>query len=100
MINSAASALLRAGSAALSLGYSVAGEAGLASPLDDTRFVRAKGAMYMTEIQPVLEPAAQDFADATAKPPQLYDLPVDQGRKIVDQTQDGDIRLRRSISPT
>jgi acetyl esterase len=45
----------------------------------------------MTDIKPVLEPAAQEFADATAKPPQLYDLPPDQGRKIVDQTQDGDI---------
>jgi acetyl esterase len=45
----------------------------------------------VTDIKPVLEPAAQEFADATAKPPQLYDLPPDQGRKIVDQTQDGDI---------
>ena len=45
----------------------------------------------MTEIKPVLEPAAQEFADATAKPPQLYDLPVDQGRKMVDSVQDGDI---------
>jgi acetyl esterase len=45
----------------------------------------------MTEIKPVLEPAAQDFADATAKPPQLYDLPVDEGRKMVDSVQDGDI---------
>ena len=45
----------------------------------------------MTEIKPVLEPAAQEFADATAKPPQLYDLPVDEGRKMVDSVQDGDI---------
>jgi acetyl esterase len=45
----------------------------------------------MTEIKPVLESAAQDFADATAKPPQLYDLPVDEGRKMVDSVQDGDI---------
>ena len=45
----------------------------------------------MTEIKPVLEPAAQDFADANANPPQLYDLPVDKGRKIVDSVQDGDI---------
>ena len=45
----------------------------------------------MTEIKPVLEPAAQQFADANAKPPQLYELPVDQGRKIVDSVQDGDI---------
>jgi acetyl esterase len=45
----------------------------------------------MTVIKPVLEPAAQEFADATAKPPQLYDLPPVQGRKIVDSVQDGDI---------
>ncbi len=45
----------------------------------------------MSEITPVLEPAAQEFADANANPPQLYDLPVDQGRKIVDSVQDGDI---------
>jgi acetyl esterase len=45
----------------------------------------------MTEIKPVLEPAAQEFAEATANPPQLYDLPVDEGRKMVDSVQDGDI---------
>lgn len=45
----------------------------------------------MTEIKPVLEPAAQEFADANAKPPQLYDLPPAEGRKIVDSVQDGDI---------
>ena len=46
----------------------------------------------MTEITPVLEPAAQEFADATANPPQLYDLPVAEGRKMVDSVQDGDIQ--------
>jgi acetyl esterase len=45
----------------------------------------------MTEIKPVLEPAAQQFADTTANPPQLYDLPVAEGRKMVDSVQDGDI---------
>jgi acetyl esterase len=45
----------------------------------------------MTETKPVLEPAAQEFADATANPPQLYELPVDQGRTMVDSVQDGDI---------
>src|ERR1700691_2611603 len=44
----------------------------------------------MTEIKPVLEPAAQEFADATANPPQLYALPVTEGRKMVDSVQDGD----------
>src|SRR3954465_13436030 len=39
----------------------------------------------------VLEPAAQAFADATANPPYLADLgPVD-GRKVVDETQSGEI---------
>jgi acetyl esterase len=46
----------------------------------------------MTEITPVLEPAAQEFADATANPPQLYELPVAEGRKMVDSVQDGDIQ--------
>jgi acetyl esterase len=45
----------------------------------------------MPEIKPVLEPAAQEFADATAKPPFLFDLPVAEGRKTVDSVQDGDI---------
>ncbi|MCF7553532.1 alpha/beta hydrolase [Pseudonocardia sp. WMMC193] len=40
--------------------------------------------------KPVLEPAAQDFADATSKPPFLYDLGPVEGRKTVDQVQAGD----------
>lgn len=38
---------------------------------------------------PVLEPAAQEFADATAKPPFLYDLGPVEGRKAVDEVQNG-----------
>src|ERR1039458_906167 len=45
----------------------------------------------MTEITPVLEPAAQEFADANSKPPFLSDMPPAEGRKIVDSVQDGDI---------
>lgn len=45
----------------------------------------------MTEIKPVLEQAAQEFADSTANPPYLFDLPVDEGRRVVDSVQDGDI---------
>ncbi|HEY6493956.1 MAG TPA: alpha/beta hydrolase [Trebonia sp.] len=45
----------------------------------------------MTKIIPVLEPAAQEFADATAKPPFLFDLSPEEGRKTVDSVQDGDI---------
>jgi len=39
---------------------------------------------------PVLEEAAQAFADATANPPYLFDLSISEGRKTVDQAQDGD----------
>ena len=45
----------------------------------------------MPEITPVLEPAAQAFADATANPPYLFQMPVPEGRKQVDSVQDGDI---------
>ncbi|MEV7579290.1 alpha/beta hydrolase [Streptomyces erythrochromogenes] len=40
--------------------------------------------------RPVLEPAAQAFADATAKPPFLYEIPVADGRKAVDDVQSGE----------
>ncbi|MBW8480738.1 alpha/beta hydrolase [Actinomadura parmotrematis] len=45
----------------------------------------------MTDIKPVLEPAAQDFVEATANPPYLYDLGPVEGRKAVDGVQDGDV---------
>ncbi|MFK4119857.1 alpha/beta hydrolase [Streptomyces longwoodensis] len=35
----------------------------------------------------ILEPAAQDFADATAKPPLLYELGVEGARKLLDDVQ-------------
>jgi len=37
----------------------------------------------------VLEPAAQEFAEATANPPYLFDLPVEEGRRTVDEVQSG-----------
>ncbi|GHG25996.1 alpha/beta hydrolase [Streptomyces zaomyceticus] len=40
--------------------------------------------------RPVLEPAAQAFADATARPPYLYQIPVAEGRKAVDDVQSDD----------
>ncbi|MDP9868170.1 MULTISPECIES: alpha/beta hydrolase [Streptosporangium] len=40
-------------------------------------------------IKPVLEPAAQAFAEATARPPFLFQLPPDEGRKAVDDVQSG-----------
>ncbi|PWI13184.1 esterase [Streptomyces sp. Act143] len=42
-------------------------------------------------VQPVLEPAAQAFAEATANPPYLFDLGPAEGRKAVDEVQSGDI---------
>jgi acetyl esterase len=42
-------------------------------------------------VKPVLEPAAQEFADATANPPYLFDLGPDKGREMVDEVQAGDI---------
>ncbi|MFF3937396.1 alpha/beta hydrolase [Streptomyces phaeofaciens] len=41
--------------------------------------------------RPVLEPAAQAFAEATANPPFLFDLPPAEGRKAVDEVQSGEI---------
>ncbi|WP_280400726.1 alpha/beta hydrolase [Nocardia carnea] len=38
-----------------------------------------------------LEPAAQEFVDATAEPPYLYQLPPEEGRKAVDAVQDAPI---------
>ncbi|MEV0890772.1 alpha/beta hydrolase [Promicromonospora sp. NPDC050262] len=35
-----------------------------------------------------LEPAAQAFVDATSAPPFLYELPPEEGRKVVDSVQD------------
>jgi acetyl esterase/lipase len=40
---------------------------------------------------PVLEPAAQAFADATAERPFLFELPPDEGRAAVDDVQSGPI---------
>ncbi|MBM7171464.1 alpha/beta hydrolase [Streptomyces sp. G44] len=42
-------------------------------------------------IPPVLEPAAAAFAEATANPPYLFDLPPAEGRKAVDEVQSGEI---------
>jgi acetyl esterase/lipase len=39
----------------------------------------------------VLEAAAKAFADATANPPFLFDLPPADGRKAVDEVQSGEI---------
>ncbi|TLS47066.1 alpha/beta hydrolase [Streptomyces montanus] len=41
--------------------------------------------------RPVLEPAAEAFAEATAKPPYLFDLGPAEGRKVVDEVQSDEI---------
>jgi acetyl esterase len=41
--------------------------------------------------QVVLEPAARDFAEATSKPPYLFDLGPTAGRAAVDEVQSGEI---------
>ncbi|MGW0916302.1 alpha/beta hydrolase [Streptomyces sp. NPDC002784] len=42
-------------------------------------------------VQPVLEPAATAFAQATANPPFLFELTPAEGRKAVDEVQSGEI---------
>ncbi|UUU30159.1 alpha/beta hydrolase [Streptomyces sp. CA-210063] len=42
-------------------------------------------------VQPVLETAAAAFAEATANPPFLFELPPAEGRKAVDEVQSGEI---------
>ncbi|MFF4716212.1 alpha/beta hydrolase [Streptomyces eurythermus] len=42
-------------------------------------------------VRPVLEPAAAAFAEATADPPYLFELPPAEGRKAVDEVQSGAI---------
>jgi acetyl esterase len=37
--------------------------------------------------EPILEPAAQEIADATSKPPYLYELGVEGARKVLDDIQ-------------
>ena len=41
--------------------------------------------------RPVLEPAAAEFAAATAQPPFLFDLAPEEGRKTVDEVQSGEV---------
>ncbi|MFI6642718.1 alpha/beta hydrolase [Streptomyces sp. NPDC050504] len=43
--------------------------------------------------EPVLEPAAAEFAAASAKPPFLYQLPPAEGREAVEEVQSGDVEL-------
>ncbi|MFJ9131271.1 alpha/beta hydrolase [Streptomyces sp. NPDC102340] len=43
--------------------------------------------------RPILEPAAQDIADATATPPFLYELGPDGARKVLDDLQAAPIEM-------
>jgi acetyl esterase len=40
----------------------------------------------------VLEPAAQEFVEATANPPYLFDLGPEKGREVVVEVQSGDVK--------
>ncbi|MFI6060695.1 alpha/beta hydrolase [Streptomyces sp. NPDC051286] len=44
-------------------------------------------------VTPVLEPAAAEFAQATAKPPFLFQIAPAEGRKAVDEVQSGPVDL-------
>jgi hypothetical protein len=44
-----------------------------------------------TTTAPLLEPAAQAFAEATANPPFLFDPAPSNGRALVDEVQAGEI---------
>ncbi|MGW0804721.1 alpha/beta hydrolase [Nonomuraea sp. NPDC002799] len=44
-------------------------------------------------IKPVLAPAAQAFADATASPPYLHGMPLEAGRRALADVQSPDIRV-------
>ncbi|WP_338673651.1 alpha/beta hydrolase [Streptomyces sp. SCSIO 30461] len=46
-----------------------------------------------TFVAPVLEPQAAAFAEATASPPFLFQLPPAEGRKAVEDAQSGDVEL-------
>lgn len=41
--------------------------------------------------RPVLEPAAAAFAEATARPPYLYQMSPAEGRRMVDEVQSGEV---------
>lgn len=45
----------------------------------------------LAPVEPVLEPAAAAFAEATANPPYLFDLSPAEGRKAVDEVQSAEI---------
>jgi acetyl esterase len=49
--------------------------------------------MAVSAARIVLEPAAQAFADSTAHPPYLFELPVEEGRKALDDLQSGEVAL-------
>ncbi|MFJ2241082.1 alpha/beta hydrolase [Streptomyces sp. NPDC087859] len=50
--------------------------------------------------KPVLEPAAQTFAEATASPPFLFDLGPEQGRRTVDEVQSSEVTVPGTTKET
>jgi hypothetical protein len=52
-----------------------------------------------TGTEVVLEPAAREFADATADPPYVFDLGPKRGRQVVDDTEiDKPVNALRAIN--
>ncbi|WP_335935043.1 alpha/beta hydrolase fold domain-containing protein [Streptomyces sp. PTD5-9] len=47
----------------------------------------------VTPVAPVPEPAATGFAQATAEPPYLFQIPPAEGRKAVDEVQSGPVAV-------
>jgi acetyl esterase len=52
-----------------------------------TTFRKEIGMSVLTSHRVVLEPASQSFVEATAEPPQLYELTPDEARKVLDDVQ-------------
>ena len=44
-----------------------------------------------TPVEPILEPAAREFAEATSAPPFLFDLAPAEGRKVVEEVQSTEV---------
>jgi acetyl esterase/lipase len=60
----------------------------MSDPVRGLRLVRP-----LQPVRPVLEPAAAAFAEATADPPFLFELPCEDGRRAVDEAQSGPVPL-------
>lgn len=65
----------------------------IASVARETDMQRPTGATGGSAIRHILEPAAQRFADATSKPPFLYEIGAEGARKVLDDVQAAPIAM-------